>query len=150
MRPKKLQGSNYTTAVQSMYPRLQPVPGTSAPDLETFPPPSQQMVADINVLPTLAYLMGALLMSSVVNLNPHGRLQKWSEHVVDNVNPIISCWAIGGVVVNKSFVDDWADIQKTPVTHIALRISTGPLLRSLASGFPISERLIWRCGKKHR
>lgn len=30
-------------------------------------------------------------MSRVVNLNPHGRLKKWLEHAVDNVNPSISC-----------------------------------------------------------
>lgn len=39
----------------------------------------------------LAYLKGALDMSRVVNLNPHGRLKKWLEHAVDSVNPSISC-----------------------------------------------------------
>lgn len=39
----------------------------------------------------LAYLNGALDMSRVVNLNPHGRVKKWLEHAVDSVNPSISC-----------------------------------------------------------
>lgn len=55
-------------------------------------------------LSIFAYLMGALAMSSVVNLNPQGLLKKWLAQAVDSVNPIISCKRMGNLTAQQLVV----------------------------------------------